>query len=205
MFAGDSMMKTACSLVLFAATHASADEMLPRWTAEAARVQIVRDNWGIAHVHGRTDADTVFGAIYAQCEDDFRRVESNYLTALGMTAEAEGEAHVWQDLRQRLFVDPDVLKADYAKSPGWLKKLMNAWADGINFYLATHPNAKPRVILHYAPWMALAFTEGSTGGDIERTGPDCCLPHVRLTGRANGYSLSGRDLRHSRDVDGGGH
>ncbi|HEY8948388.1 MAG TPA: penicillin acylase family protein [Rhizomicrobium sp.] len=139
-----------------------------RWKAEAARVEIVRDDWGIAHVHGKSDADAVFGMAYAQAEDDFNRVETNYLTALGRTAEAEGESAIWQDLRQRLFIDPEALKADYAKSPDWLKALMDAWADGLNFYLATHPNAKPKVIAHFEPWMALSFSEGSIGGDIER-------------------------------------
>jgi acyl-homoserine lactone acylase PvdQ len=154
-------------IALFANFPASADDM-SRWKQEAAAVRIVRDDWGIAHVHGHTDADAVFGMIYAQCEDDFARVEENYLTALGRRAEAEGKAQIWQDLRQRLFVDPDALKADYAKSPDWLKTLMNAWADGINFYLATHPAVKPRAVAHYEPWMALSFTEGSIGGDIER-------------------------------------
>ena len=150
----------------FLVTPASAND-LTRWKQEAAAVEIVRDDWGIAHIHGKTDADAVFGMIYAQCEDDFARVEENYLTALGLRAEAEGKAQIWQDLRQRMFVDPDVLKADYVKSPDWLKTLMNAWADGINYYLAMHPSVKPRVIAHYEPWMALSFTEGSIGGDIE--------------------------------------
>jgi acyl-homoserine-lactone acylase len=139
-----------------------------RWQSEAARVTIVRDDWGIAHVHGKSDADAVFGMIYAQCEDDFNRVEMNYLTALGRTAEAEGKSAIWQDLRQRLFVDPEELKKDYAASPAWLKKLMDAWADGINFYLATHKEVKPKVLTRFEPWMALSFTEGSIGGDIER-------------------------------------
>ena len=139
-----------------------------RWKAEAARVTIVRDDWGIAHVHGQSDADAVFGMIYAQCEDDFNRVEMNYLTSLGRTAEADGEGAIWQDLRQRLFLDPDDLKHDYAISPPWLRKLMNAWADGINFYLAQHPETKPKVLTHFEPWMTLSFTEGSIGGDIER-------------------------------------
>lgn len=139
-----------------------------RWKAEAARVTIVRDDWGIAHVHGRSDADAVFGMIYAQCEDDFNRVEANYLTSLGRTGEADGEDAIWQDLRQRLFLDPEALKHDYASSPGWLRQLMNAWADGINFYLAQHPEIKPRVLTYFEPWMALSFTEGSIGGDIER-------------------------------------
>ncbi len=130
-------------------------------------VTITRDDWGIAHVEGKTDADAVFGMIYAQAEDDFNRVETNYLVNLGRLAEAEGESAIWQDLRQRLFLDHDGLKADYAKSPAWLKTLMTAWADGLNHYLATHPEVCPRVITRFEPWMALSFTEGSIGGDIE--------------------------------------
>ncbi len=139
-----------------------------RWKAEAARVTIIRDDWGIAHVHGTSDADAVFGMIYAQCEDDFNRVETNYLTSLGRTAETEGESALWQDLRQRLFIDPAELQRDYAAGPDWLKRLMDAWADGINFYLFEHPETKPKVLTRFEPWMALSFTEGSIGGDIER-------------------------------------
>jgi acyl-homoserine-lactone acylase len=139
-----------------------------RWERTARRVVIARDDWGIAHVRGRTDADAVFGMIYAQAEDDFNRVETNYLVALGRLAEAEGESAIWQDLRMKLFIDPAALKAQYADSPAWLRALMDAWADGLNYYLATHPGVKPRVIRRFEPWMALSFTEGSIGGDIER-------------------------------------
>src|SRR5689334_9331876 len=139
-----------------------------RWRAEAARVTITRDDWGIAHVRGKSDADAVFGMIYAQAEDDFNRIETNYLTALGWTAQAEGEGAIWGDLRARLYMKPEKLKADYAASPLWLRRLMDAWADGLNRYLATHPDVHPRVIRHFEPWMTLSFTEGSIGGDIER-------------------------------------
>lgn len=139
-----------------------------RWEAQAGRVTITRDDWGIPHVRGRSDADAVFGLIYAQAEDDFARIEANYVTALGRSAEADGEDAVWADLRQRLFVDPAELQRDYAASPAWLRTLMQAWADGLNYYLATHPQLKPRVLTRFAPWMALSFTEGSIGGDIER-------------------------------------
>lgn len=128
---------------------------------------IVRDDWGIAHVHGRTDADAVFGTIYAQAEDDFNRIENNYLDALGRHAQAEGKSAIWEDLRAKMYADPAKLRADYAASPAWLKALMNAWADGLNYYLATHRSVHPRVIAHFEPWMALAFTEGSIGGDID--------------------------------------
>lgn len=136
--------------------------------AQAQRVTITRDTWGIAHIRGKTDADAVFGMIYAQAEDDFNRVETNYLTALGRTAQAEGEAAIWADLRQRLFINDADLKAQYARNPGWLKTLMTAWADGLNYYLATHPQVKPKALTHFEPWMALSFTEGSIGGDIEK-------------------------------------
>jgi acyl-homoserine-lactone acylase len=141
---------------------------MARWAAEAKDVTIVRDDWGIAHVYGKTDADTVFGTIYAQSEDDFNRVETNYLNAMGRLAETEGEGKVYQDLRMKMFIDPEALKKDYAASPEWLRKLMDAFADGINFYLAKHPQVKPRVIRRFEPWMALSFTEGSIGGDMER-------------------------------------
>ncbi|HKV23489.1 MAG TPA: acylase [Candidatus Acidoferrum sp.] len=139
-----------------------------RWAREAAAVIITRDDWGIAHVHGKTDADAVFGMIYAQAEDDFNRVETNYLNAMGRLAETEGESKIYQDLRMKLFIDPAELKKEYAASPLWLKKLMDAWADGLNYYLFKHLDVKPRVISRFEPWMALSFSEGSIGGDIER-------------------------------------
>ena len=166
------MMKKLSLLLAVSCTPVTADRPpeseRARWERQAERVTIVRDDWGLAHVRGRSDADAVFGMIYAQAEDDFNRVETNYINAMGRLAEAEGEAAIWQDLRMKLFVDPAVLKKEYAASPEWLRKLMDAWADGLNFYLATHPEVKPRVIARFEPWMALSFTEGSIGGDIER-------------------------------------
>src|SRR5271157_386610 len=143
---------------------------LARWKQEAARVTVIRDDWGIAHVYGKTDADAVFGMEYTQAEDDFNRVETNYINSMGRLAEAEGESKIYQDLRMKLFIDPIELKKDYAASPAWLRKLMDASADGLNFYLYKHPEVKPRVIRRFEPWMALSLTEGSVplGGDIDR-------------------------------------
>jgi len=139
-----------------------------RFEKEARNVTIIRDDWGIAHVYGKTDADMVFGMEYAQAEDDFNRVETNYINAMGRLAEAEGESKVYQDLRMKLFIDPEDMKSNYEASPEWLKSLMAAFADGLNYYLLKHPEVKPRVIHRFEPWMALTFTEGSIGGDIER-------------------------------------
>ncbi|HXP66059.1 MAG TPA: penicillin acylase family protein, partial [Steroidobacteraceae bacterium] len=151
--------------IVIAAGTATAEK--PRWQQHAKRVNIVRDNWGIAHVYGKTDADAVFGMIYAQAEDDFNRIERNYLNGLGWMAQSEGEPAIYSDLRERLFIDVDRLKAQYSGSPPWLKSLMDAWSEGLNYYLAKHPNVHPKVIRHFEPWMALSFTEGSIGGDVE--------------------------------------
>ena len=139
-----------------------------RWENTAEKVTITRDKWGIAHIHGSTDADAVFGMMYAQAEDDFHRIERNYLFALGRQAEADGAEKLYDDLRMRLFIDTDVLKREYDKSEPWLQALMDAWADGLNYYLHTHPDVTPQVITRFEPWMALSFSEGSIGGDIER-------------------------------------
>jgi acyl-homoserine-lactone acylase len=156
--------------ILFSSTalYAAQNDEQTRWKHEAANVTITRDDWGIAHIHGKTDADAVFGMEYAQAEDDFNRIETNYINAMGRLAETEGESRIYQDLRMKLFINPVALKKQYADSPAWLRALMDAFADGLNFYLDQHSDVKPRVIHHFEPWMALSFTEGSIGGDIGR-------------------------------------
>lgn len=140
---------------------------LAAWKKQAERVTIIRDRWGIAHVYGKTDADAVFGMLYAQCEDDFPRVEQNYINALGRLAEVEGEGKLYNDLRTRLFQDSTLAIQIYKTTPPSMKKLMQAFADGVNYFLATHSNVKPQLIKRFQPWMPLLFSEGSIGGDIE--------------------------------------
>ena len=140
---------------------------IARWQKQAARVSIIRDQHGIAHVYGKTDADAVFGFLYAQCEDDFERVELNYINAVARLAEVEGESKLYSDLRMRLFYDTAQAIAIYKTTPPALKKLCEAFADGINYYLHTHANVKPKLLRRFKPWMPLLFSEGSIGGDIE--------------------------------------
>ncbi|RYY13823.1 MAG: acylase, partial [Cytophagaceae bacterium] len=137
-----------------------------RWRQQAQRVRIVRDTWGVPHITGQSDADAVFGLLYAQCEDDFARVEDNYLTALGRQAEVKGEAALYQDLRQRLFMDSARAVATLRRSPRWMQELLHAFADGTNYYLATHPQVQPRRLRRFQPWMPLLFSEGSIGGNV---------------------------------------
>lgn len=140
---------------------------ITRWQQQAAGITITRDSWGVPHISGKTDADAVFGMLYTQCEDDFPRVERNYLIATARLAEAEGENFIYHDLRQRLFLDTTQAIAFYNTSPDWMKKLCQAFADGANYYLHTHPEIKPKLITRFQPWMPLLFSEGSIGGDIE--------------------------------------
>jgi len=178
------LLASSALCVLVAPLDAQQGGDVARWQRQAQNVTIIRDDWGIAHVYGKTDADAVFGMEYAQAEDDFNRIETNYLNALGRLAEAEGESAIYQDLRMKLFIDPDSLRAEYRASPLWLRHLMDAFADGLNYFLYKHHDVKPRVIAHFEPWMALSFTEGSIGGDIERINPrDLAALYGRDPGR----------------------
>ena len=162
------MKKLILFAVLVFASCTPRDPEAARLDERARNVTITRDDWGVPHIRGGTDADAIFGLMYAQAEDDFNRIEVNFLNSQGRLAEAEGEGAIWSDLRMKLFIDPDAMKAMYEESPDWLRALMDAWADGLNYYLHTHPEVTPKVITHFEPWMALTFSEGSIGGDIER-------------------------------------
>lgn len=138
-----------------------------RWEDHAANVTIIRDDFGVPHIYGKTDADAVFGMLFAQCEDDFNRVERNYIWAIGRLAEVEGKDQLYSDLRANLFMTQEEAIAQYEGSPEWLKKLCDAFADGVNYYLHKHPEVKPKLLTHFEPWMPMYFSEGSIGGDIE--------------------------------------
>ncbi|MGB5661942.1 acylase [Eudoraea sp.] len=145
---------------------------IDQWKEQAENVTIIRDDFGVPHIYGKTDADAVFGLLYAQCEDDFNRVEQNYIWAIGRLAEIEGKEALYSDLRANMFMSKEEAVANYEKSPDWLKKLCDAFADGINYYLYTHPEVKPKLITRFEPWMPMYFSEGSIGGDIERISTD---------------------------------
>lgn len=160
-------MKKLFSLVLLLLTYIA---QANSYDAQAKRVTIHRDQWGIPHIYGKTDADAVFGLMFAQCEDDFARVELNYIEKLGRMSEIKGEKELAYDLYIKLLIDETEAKEEYKTSPLWLKKLLDAYADGINYYLLKHPEVKPRLITHFEPWFPLLWTDGSIGaistGDV---------------------------------------
>lgn len=150
-------------------TQTNSAQQVSAWQKAAKNVTIIRDHYGVPHIYGKTDADCVFGLMYAQCEDDFARVEMNYVTMLGRTSEVVGEKNIYEDLMVRMTIDSADAVEDYKNSPSWLKKLLNAHADGINYYLYKHPKVKPAVLSRFEPWFPLMYTDGSisaiqTGG-----------------------------------------
>lgn len=142
---------------------------IARYQDHAQHVTIIRDSWGIPHIYGKTDADAIFGLMYAQCEENFPRVERNYLEIMGRLSEIEGKQQLYQDLQMRLIYDSAAAKKDYTASPAWFRKLLDAFADGVNFYLYKHPDIHPLALARFEPWFALMYTDGSiaptqTGG-----------------------------------------
>ena len=187
-----------CALIAFSgcarepATPAEeADREFARLEARAANVEIIRDDYGVPHVYAATDADAVFGMLYAQAEDDFPRIERNYVWATGRLAEIEGEDAIFSDVRARLYMTVDEAKAAYDTAPDWLKALCDAFADGLNYYLLTHPDVEPQLLTRFEPWMPMYFFEGSIGGDIEA---------IPLDGIAEFYG--GRELVGARQEGG---
>ena len=136
---------------------------IARWEKQAKNVTIIRDHYGVPHVYGKSDADAVFGLLYAQCEDDFPRVEMNYLEKLGRTAEVIGESGLYSDLLNRMIISQADSKKDYKNAPDWLRKLCNAFADAVNFYIYKHPEKKPALLTRFEPWFPFMWTDGSIG------------------------------------------
>lgn len=150
-------------LLLFLSLPCFSQSDIARWEKQAQNVTIIRDNFGIPHIYGKTDADAVFGLLYAQSEDDFKRVEMNYVEKLGRMAEVKGKDKVYEDLVLRMIIDAGDAQKDYDKAPAWLKNLCNAFADGVNYYLYTHPDVKPALLTRFEPWWPFLWTDGSIG------------------------------------------
>ncbi len=136
---------------------------ISRWEKQAKNITIIRDNYGVPHIYGKTDADAVFGLLYAQCEDNFKRVELNYVEKLGRISEITGEADLYKDLLHRLVIDTAAAMKDYTKAPAWLKGILNAYADAVNYYLYKNPHSKPALLTRFQPWYPLLWTDGSIG------------------------------------------
>jgi acyl-homoserine lactone acylase PvdQ len=195
-------------VLLIGCSRQAVEPEFERLKARAENVTIFRDDFGVPHIYAKTDADAVFGMLYAQSEDDFNRVEQNYIWAIGRLAEVEGEEALYSDLRARLYMTVGEAKAAYESAPEWLQALCDAFADGVNYYLYAHPDVQPRLLTRFEPWMPMFFSEGSIGGDIEQIPLDGIrafyggddptadfrrdpAPVFRESAGSNGFAISG--------------
>ena len=173
---------------------------IEKWKQQAKDVTIIRDNYGIPHIYGKTDADAVFGLMYAQGEDDFPRVEMNYIDKLGRLSEVNGGSDLYNDLLTRLVIDSTAAIDDYNHAPQWLRKLCDAFAAGINYYLALHPEVKPKLLTRFYPWYPLLWTDGSIGA-ISTAGFDASDLRRFYTGES---TASIKDHREEKPVGSNG-
>lgn len=120
-------------------------------------VTIYRDSFGVPHVFGKTDGATAFGFAYAQAEDNFYRLERNYIYAIGRSAEAYGSGGVRRDQINRALEIPRLAQEEYRRLPANIRVLVDAFTDGLNFYLAKHPEVKPQLLPRMEPWYPLAY------------------------------------------------
>ena len=116
---------TMATLSIACSTTVDLDQLSEeeRWNYRAQNTEIIRDDFGVPHIYGKTDADAVFGMLYAQCEDDFNRVERNYIWAIGRLAEVEGEKALYSDLRAQLYMTKEEAIKHLEESPEWLQDL----------------------------------------------------------------------------------
>ncbi len=121
----------------------------------ARSVTIYRDTFGVPHVYGRTDASVVFGLMYAQAEDNFRQLEEDHINKLGRAAEVYGQSRLAGDLMARLFETNRRARDEYKSLSPPMRKLCDAYAAGINYYLERHPEVRPRLINRFESWFAL--------------------------------------------------
>lgn len=168
-------MKNIClllllSIPLFAAAQKYTSAEIARYKKQAETVTIIRDNYGTPHIYSKTDAGVVFGLMYTQCEENFKGIERNYLYQMGRQSEADGAAPLYTDVQLQLIADSADAIKDYKTAAPSFKKLLDAFADGLNYYLYKHPEVKPMVFKKFKPWFALMFTDGSVAatetGDI---------------------------------------
>ncbi len=108
---------------------------------EAYHARIVRDDFGVPHIFGPTDADVAYGLAWAHAEDDFATIQDVTLTTRGTLATEQGPKGAVTDYIVRLLRVWPTVNARYDRDlPADLKRVLEAYADGINAWGARHPD-----------------------------------------------------------------
>lgn len=158
------------SLVVLLANAATAQSHEASTAKLAQTVTIYRDDFGVPHIFGKTDASTVFGLMYAQCEDNFWQLETDLVRALGRQAELEGEKALANDLAYRAFEIETLAKAEYQRLSPQAKAWCDAFAAGLNYFVARRADVKPRLLARFEPWHILAVNLAGRIAGLGRTG-----------------------------------
>jgi penicillin amidase/acyl-homoserine-lactone acylase len=133
------LMLAALLLAGTTADAAPAGQANPR-AAAAHDVRIRRDEWGVPHILGRTDADAAYGLGYAQSEDDFATLQEAVFTARGRLAELQGPSGAESDYLVALEDVWGTVRRRYARDlPANMRAVLEAYAAGANAYAAKHP------------------------------------------------------------------
>ena len=104
------------------------------------QARILRDTWGVPHIFGKTDADTAYGLAWAHAEDDFPTIQRQLLAARGQLASVFGREAAANDYIVALLRVRETVEARYETDLSTeTRALVEAYADGINRYVATHP------------------------------------------------------------------
>jgi acyl-homoserine lactone acylase PvdQ len=178
-------------LLLVTAADQSPPTEADRLAAIAKTVTISRDSYGVPHVYGPTDASAVFGFMYARAEDGFPRIEESYILLLGRSAEVMGEAGVATDQLMHALELERLGKEEYARSSPELSALVDAAADGLNYYLLKHAEVKPALLTHFEPWMVLANDRGLHVSLVPAT---LAPPAMRAESERSGSSKDGSNV-----------
>lgn len=103
------------------------------------RAEIVRDEWGVPHIHGKRDTDVAFGIAMAHAEDDFSTLQDVIAMTRGRYGAVIGKDGAAVDFAFHLIDARGTSEREYGKLPADIRALLDAYATGLNTYAAAHP------------------------------------------------------------------
>ncbi|SMG21981.1 penicillin amidase [Marivirga sericea] len=169
----------------------------------ANSVTISRDTYGIPHIKGETDESTIFGFAYARAEDRFEKIESRLIESIGRLAEVKGEEGKSNDVRVKAFEVERLSKEEYKTLNPKVKKLCDAYAMGLNYYLENNPEVSPQLLTHIEPWYILAEYKRNS---FPALGPlndemivEYLMDDIKSIG-SNAFALSGKKTKSNNAI-----
>jgi acyl-homoserine-lactone acylase len=139
-------------LPLFSLGQSFTSKEISKWSAQSRQVTIIRDNWGVPHIYGKTDADAVFGLLYAMCEDNFAQIEETLIARWGRRAELIGQPGAGNDIQASLTRVRSRSKQSFDHASAYIKNICMAAADAVNYFLHTHDSLRPLLFTRFEPW-----------------------------------------------------